>query len=191
VEALDFSTIDKTWTLFLDRDGVINYEKRNGYISGWKDYKLYEDALEALALFAKVFGRIVIVSNQKGVGRGITKLKDLNDITERLLALVNESGGRIDKVYYAFDIDDTALNRKPNPGMAWQAKTDFPEINFGKSIMVGNRLSDMEFAHNAGMVGVFLATTHPETEFPHPWITARYGGLGEMAGEVGKVRKEE
>ncbi len=184
MEGLNFSKIDKTWTLFLDRDGVINYEKRNGYISGWKDYKLYEDALDALAIFTKVFGRIVIVSNQKGVGRGITKLKDLNEITERLLALVNESGGRIDKVYYAFDIDAAAPNRKPNPGMAWQAKADFPEIDFGKSIMVGNRLSDMEFAQKAGMYAVFLATTHPETEFPHPWIERRFEGLGVMASEV-------
>ena len=141
-------------------------------------------------MFAKIFGRIVIVSNQKGVGRGITKLKDLNEITDRLLALVNESGGRIDKVYYAFDIDDSAPNRKPNPGMAWQAKADFPEINFGKSIMVGNRLSDMEFAQNAGMFGVFLTTTHPETEFPHPWIAARFGGLGEMGKEVRKEKIE-
>ena len=91
METLDFSKVDQSWTLFLDRDGVINYEKRNGYISGWKDYKLYEDALEALAVFAKIFGRIVIVSNQKGVGRGITKLKDLNEITDRLLALVMSS----------------------------------------------------------------------------------------------------
>lgn len=183
----NFKKIDSTWTLFLDRDGVINYEKRNGYISGWKEYKLYEDVLASLQIFSSVFGKIVLVSNQKGVGRGITKKESLNEITDGLMALVFQSGGRIDKVYYSFDTLDSAPNRKPNPGMAWQAKEDFPEIDFAKSIMVGNRLSDMEFAFNAGMYGFFLATTHPETAFPHPWIHARFNSLGEMARHLPEI----
>jgi histidinol phosphatase-like enzyme len=61
------------------------------------------------------------------------------------------------------------------------AKAQFPEIDFSKSIMVGNRLSDMGFARNAGMYSVFLATTHPEIEFPHPNIDFRFNSLIEFA----------
>ena len=60
----------------------------------------------------------------------------------------------------------------------------FPEIDFSKSIMVGNRLSDMGFARNAGMHSVFLATTHPEIEFPHPSIDFRFNSLIDFANAL-------
>ena len=61
--------------------------------------------------------------------------------------------------------------------MAYQAQEAFPDIDFSKSIMVGNRLSDMGFARNAGMFSVFLATTHPETAFPDETIDYRFDNL--------------
>jgi histidinol phosphatase-like enzyme len=61
--------------------------------------------------------------------------------------------------------------------MAFQAKQSFPEIDLSKSIMVGNRMSDMKFGRNAGMYTVFLATTHPETPFPDPHIDLRFDNL--------------
>ena len=65
--------------------------------------------------------------------------------------------------------------------MAFQAKEKFPSIDFTKSIMVGNRMSDMEFGRNAGMHTVYLATTHPETPFPDTKIDYRYDHLFQFA----------
>jgi histidinol phosphatase-like enzyme len=79
---------------------------------------------------------------------------------------------------------DDAPNRKPQCGMAYQAQQQFPDIDLSKSIMVGNRLSDMGFARNAGMHSVFLATTHPEIEFPHPSIDFRFNSLIEFANAL-------
>jgi D-glycero-D-manno-heptose 1,7-bisphosphate phosphatase len=71
--------------------------------------------------------------------------------------------------------------RKPNPGMALLAQKDFPKIVFPKSIMVGNKISDMEFGRNAGMHTVFVKTTHPEIGPPHPAIDLCFTNLAAFA----------
>lgn len=180
---LDLKKVDKSWTLFLDRDGVINYEKENDYILNKDEFVFYPYVLDALQILNIIFGSIVIVSNQKGVGKKLMSLNDLNDIHKTMMQQVNASGGRIDKIYFCTDLDNNSFNRKPQHGMALQAKADFPAIDFSKTIMVGNKLSDMQFGRNAGVSTVFVATTHPETEFPHPFIDARFENLYDFANQ--------
>jgi len=174
---LDLKTIDRTWTLFLDRDGVINHDKDNDYILNWNEFRFYDTTLEAMAILEKHFGRIVITTNQKGVGKGLMSVADLDTIHANMLSLIQQNGGRIDKVYYCSDLSDDSVNRKPNPGMAFQAKADFAEIDLSKSMIVGNRISDMGFGRNAGIYTVFVATTHAETAFPNPLIDLRFDNL--------------
>ena len=172
-----FKQIDKTWTLFLDRDGVFNEEKKADYIRNWDEFKFYEGVLDAVAILNEKFGVTVMVTNQKGVGKKLMTTDDLNLIHLNMLSEIESRGGRIDKIYYCPELDDTAHNRKPNPGMAFLAKADFPTIDFTKSIMVGNKLSDMNFGRNAGIYTAFVATTNPETPFPHPSIDFRFDNL--------------
>lgn len=157
--------INTNWTLFLDRDGVINHEKHQDYIHTWAEFVFYDGVKEAIQTFAQHFGKIVIVTNQKGVGKGLTKLEDLNEIHKNMIEAIESEGGRIDKVYFCPDLDENSPNRKPNAGMAYMAKEDFPSIDFNKSIMIGNTLSDMEFGRNIGTFTVFLPTTRPEVSF--------------------------
>lgn len=173
--------IDGEWTLFLDRDGVINYEKEADYIYNRNEFRFYPGVPEALASLALRFGKIVIVTNQKGVGKGLMTEEALNDIHTYLQETIQAAGGRIDRIYYCTDLDDNSPNRKPNPGMAFKAKSDMPEIDLKKSIMVGNRMSDMLFGRNAGIYTVFLATTHADTPFPHPNIDLRFNDLPAFA----------
>src|SRR6187402_2725033 len=91
--------VDKSWTLFLDRDGVINDEIVGSYITEWDEFRFCDGALEALRTLNEVFGNIVIVTNQRGVGRGLMSFETLKDISTRMTAAVAEAGGRIDKVY--------------------------------------------------------------------------------------------
>lgn len=174
---LDLKKIDRSWTLFLDRDGVINHDKDNDYIRDWNEFRFYDTTLEALAIIEKHFGRIVVTTNQKGVGKGLMSVADLDNIHANMLGMIQEKGGRIDKVYYCSDLSDDSVNRKPNPGMAHQAKADFAEIDLSKSMIIGNRISDMGFGRNAGIYTVFVATTHPETPFPNPLIDLRFDDL--------------
>ncbi len=159
---IPFKEINNTWTLFLDRDGVINHEKHLGYINTWDEFKFYDGVKEAFKLFSTVFQRIIIVTNQRGIGKAVTKLEDLNTIHQNMKAEIESSGGRIDQIYFCPDIESDSPDRKPNPGMGYKAKKDFPEIDFTKSIMIGNTLSDMEFGRNIGAYTIFLPTTHPE-----------------------------
>lgn len=179
--AIDFNNIDTTWTLFIDRDGVINHEKSDGYILNRQEFRFYEGVPEAMSVLAQRFGTILLVTNQRGIGRGLMTVADLNDIHAYMQSEIVLMGGRLDKIYFCSDTDSASENRKPNPGMAWQAKADFPQIDFTKSIMIGNKLSDMQFGRNAGMQTVFLATTHPKTPFPHPFIDLRCNNLTHLA----------
>jgi histidinol phosphatase-like enzyme len=72
--------------------------------------------------------------------------------------------------------------------MAHQARLDFPDIDFSRSIMVGNKLSDMAFGRNAGMRTCFIASTNPETPFPHPDIDYRFNSLYDFACAVAAAR---
>lgn len=178
---LDLSTLSSSWTLFLDRDGVLNHDKDNDYIRNRDEFRFYDTTLEAMAILAGIFDRIVIVTNQKGVGKGLMSLEDLSGIHTHMTAEVEASKGRIDRIYFCSDLSDDSPNRKPNPGMAYQAKLDFPDIDFNRSIIAGNRMSDMAFGRNAGMHTVFVATTHPDTPFPDPMIDLRFNSLYEFA----------
>ncbi len=181
--------INANWTLFLDRDGVLNHEKKEDYIRNASEFHFYENAPEAVALLNSCFKRIVIATNQKGIGKALMTVEDLDAIHEHMLQQIEKAGGHIHKIYFCPDLADDSPNRKPQPGMAFQAKADFTDIDFNCCVMVGNRISDMKFGRNAGMHTVFLATTHPETPFPDPMIDARFNSLLEFAQACVNARK--
>jgi len=167
---LDLSLIDKSWTLFLDRDGVINIEKYQDYVYNFDEFIFYEGVPEAMRQLAERFGHIVIVTNQKGVGKGLMTEADLQSIHRSMLQVIEAAGGRIDRIYYCTATENDDPCRKPQPGMAFEAQRDYPTIDMRKSVIVGNNISDMEFGRNAGMHTVFVKTTHPEQPLPHPAI---------------------
>jgi histidinol-phosphate phosphatase family protein len=164
----DLKKIDKTWTLFLDRDGVINDEKQNAYIKTWDEFIFLPGVEEAIKTLTEKFGNIFIITNQRGVSKGITKLEDLEEMHKNMLSRIQYAGGKITKLYYCVDIDDASPNRKPNTGMGFQAKKEFPEIVFSKTVMIGNTVSDMEFGRNLGIaINIFLPSAKPPLGLKH------------------------
>lgn len=176
--------INNSWTLFLDRDGVINHEKDNDYIHTWDEFKFYDGVPEAIRIFSKHFHRIIVVTNQRGVGKGVTRLQDMEHIHANMTGELAKAGGRIDAIYYCPDIDNSSNNRKPNPGMGLQAVQDFPDIDLPSSLMIGNTISDMQFGRNLGMHTIFLTTTRPEVDLNSHLIDAVYGSLLAVALEL-------
>ena len=160
---MNLKNITPSWTLFIDRDGVVNDEKHLDYIHTWDEFKFYDGVKEAFKIFNKKFGVIVMVTNQRGVAKGLTKLEDLNLIHKNMVQEIEDAGGRIDKIYFCAYMESP--NRKPNPGMGLQAIKDFPEIDLSKSIMIGNTLSDMKFGRNLGVsINIFLPTTRKDVD---------------------------
>lgn len=181
--------IDKSFTLFIDRDGVLNHEKNEDYVRNWEEFEFYEESIQALSILYPLFKKVILVTNQKGVGKGLMSLDSLELIHSNMLSAIRAGGGNIDQIFFCTDLDNDSYNRKPNPGMAFQAANLFPEIDLSKSIMVGNRISDMGFGRNAGMHTVFLCTTHPETDFPHPLIDIRCNNLLDFALQLQAIKK--
>ena len=176
---IDLKLIDKTWTLFLDRDGVINEESttKHEYILRWAEFRFMKGVKEAIKIFTEKFGLIVIATNQRCIGLGLLTEDGLHVILNNMSAEIETAGGKINGIYFAPDTNRESINRKPQIGMALQAKNDFSSIDFSKSMMVGNRVSDMGFGKNAGMTTVFVATTDPEVTLPHPLIDLRFDDL--------------
>ena len=146
----------KEWTLFLDRDGVINKELRDDYVTSWEDFIFEEGALIGIAKLSAIFGKIIIVTNQRGIGIQKMTEEDLQAIHHKMQIEIKNAGGRIDAIYFAPAADRSDIRRKPNPTMALEAKNDCPEIDLSKSVIVGNSISDMEFGRNAGMKTIFI-----------------------------------
>ena len=151
--------IDKRWTLFLDRDGVINLHFPKDYVKDWSEFYFLEGAIEAITRLSSIFGKIIVVTNQQGVAKGKMSEDTLQSIHLNMLAEIEAAGGRIDSIYAATVManDDPTGIRKPRIGMAMQAQHDFPEIDFAKSIIVGDSITDMQFGRNASMFTVLVS----------------------------------
>ena len=179
--SLDLNQINDSWTLFLDRDGVINEEKLGEYVLHWGEFIFSTGVLKVFKKLSERFGRIIVVSNQRGVGKGLMTEEALQSIHLEMQREVEIVDGKIDKIYYCTEKEDTFFYRKPNPGMALQALQDFPDIDPGKSIMVGNKPSDMKFGRAAGLFTVFVKTTNPQQSFPHADIDLIFDSLSDFA----------
>ncbi len=157
-------SIDKSWTLFLDRDGVINKRIPDQYIDDWSDFEFFEGTFQAIKLFSALFERIFIVTNQQGVGKQLMTTQQLEKIHKKMLNQITLNEGRIDKVYTCTAlVKENAFCRKPNIGMPLQAKKEFPSINFEQSFMVGDSISDIEMGLRLKMKTVFIKTK-PEAQ---------------------------
>lgn len=149
--------INKDWTLFLDRDGVINVRIIDGYVTKIEEFEFLPNVIEALKIFKEKFKYIIVATNQQGVGKGIMKFEDVETVHQFMVQQVADNGGRIDKVYFCPQLKSVPDNyRKPSPKMAYFAKNDFPDIDLSKSIMIGDMNSDVEFGKNAGMKTIFI-----------------------------------
>ncbi len=144
--------VDATWTLFLDRDGVINKRNFDGYITEVKSFEFLPDVPSAIASLSTIFHRIIVVTNQQGIGKGLMSERNLLEIHTYMNDEIYAAGGKIDKCYFAPNLKGAEDDmRKPGPAMAELAKMEFPEIEFSRCVMVGDTDSDILFGKNLGM----------------------------------------
>jgi D-glycero-D-manno-heptose 1,7-bisphosphate phosphatase len=151
--------IDLSWSLFLDRDGVINKKLDEDYVKNFSEFKFIDGTLESIAKLSLLFNKIMVVTNQQGVGKKLMKLDELHEIHNKMLEEIKKNKGRIDNIYYCTATrEEESFFRKPNVGMALRAKKDFPEIDFKKSVIVGDSISDMQFGRKMRMKTVFITS---------------------------------
>ncbi len=147
-------SIDRgAWCLFLDRDGVINSRIMHGYVRSWEEFEFLPGALDALVTLSTWAPRIVVVTNQQGIAKGLMTPSDLSSIHARMREAVVEAGGRIDAIEVCPHMADAACAcRKPQPGMALRYLSAHPELDAARSVMVGDTDSDIEMGHRLSVI---------------------------------------
>ncbi len=144
--------------LFLDRDGVI-IENRPNYVRSWADVAIFPQAIAALAKIQHLPIKIIMVTNQSAVGRGIVSLETVQMVNDRLLAEIERGNGRVDAVYLCPHApDDQCRCRKPMPGLLQQAAREH-DIDLSQSVMIGDALTDLAAGQAAGVRQVILLRT--------------------------------
>jgi len=148
--------------LFLDRDGVLNEDK--GYVHRWDDFHWIPGAKTAIAAFNRAGWIVIVVTNQSGIGRGYYAEDDMHALHAQMNSELAEAGAHVDAIYFCPEHPEAPLeryrhpdppNRKPNPGMILQALADWP-IDRERSILIGDKPSDMEAATRAGIRGLLF-----------------------------------
>ena len=177
--------VDKSWTLFLDRDGVINKKLPDDYVKSIAEFEFIIGVKEAIAKLSSFFGRIIVITNQQGIGKGAMHISDLETIHNYMCNEIKQSGGEIHGIYFCPDLADTnSSHRKPEVGMGLQARKDFPEIDFSKTIMVGDAITDMEFARKLGMVAVYISKGKPTDAYNNHLFDYVYNNLIEFSESI-------
>ena len=146
----------KNKAIFLDRDGVINVEKN--YVHRVEDFEFIKGIFELCALVQRLNFRIIIITNQAGIGRGYYTIDDFDRLTKWMLAQFKARGICIAKVYYCpyhptsgvGEYRKDSFERKPNPGMILDAKREF-DLDLSKSILIVDKDSDIEAGRAAGV----------------------------------------
>ena len=143
--------------VFLDRDGVIN-RNRDDYVKSWEEFEFLPGALEALQRLAGLDCRVVVVSNQSVIGRGIVTRATVEDIHRRMTDAIVQAGGRIDGIWYCPHRPEEKCGcRKPGDGLLRDAAQAL-DIELASSIMIGDAQSDIVAAKAAGCRAVLVKT---------------------------------
>ena len=143
-------------TLFLDRDGVLNRHLPGDYVRTPQMWEWMPGVLQCMAQWAGKFKHIVLVTNQRGVGKGLMTDAQLAQVHARMMQDILDAGGRLDLILTCTAVSEEDPRRKPNPGMFYEACSLFPDIDAKSSVMMGDAPSDAAFAQNCGMQFILL-----------------------------------
>jgi len=149
-------------TVFFDRDGTLNPDP--GYIGRPEDFELYPGAGAALARLNRAGARVILVTNQSGIARGMFTLDDLKAVHDKLAHRLALHGARLDAIYHCpHHPDEQCTCRKPAIGMAERAIADLA-LNRSRIYLVGDQSSDVEMAKRLKARSIFVTTGHGSAE---------------------------
>lgn len=141
----------------LDRDGVINFDS-DDFVKHPDEWRPIPGSLDAIALLTQVGWRVVVATNQSGIGRGLFDMATLNAIHSKMHKAVNQAGGRVEAVFYCPDTAEShSPNRKPAPGMFLAIAERF-NVPLAHTPAIGDSLRDLEAAAAAGAQPILVLT---------------------------------
>jgi D-glycero-D-manno-heptose 1,7-bisphosphate phosphatase len=147
--------------VFVDRDGVINVNRADN-VRSWEQFAFEQQSLPALARLAASDFRVLIITNQAGIGLGHMSFETVNDIHEEMIAHIARAGGRIDRVYLCpHTRQDKCTCRKPSPEMLLRGRDEFG-LDLQGSYFVGDWVDDVYAAQRAGVIPILVRTGRGE-----------------------------
>lgn len=162
--------------IFLDRDGVLIHEVN--YLSSLSDIYFYSDVPQGLRALKKAGYLLIVVTNQSGVARGFFPVSFVEECHHEMNRILADYKVELDHLYFCPHHEDgfapyniPCICRKPEPGMISQAVEDL-QLDLECSVMIGDKLSDVELAINAGVEGILLTTGHGMNAVDE--VTAKY-----------------
>jgi D-glycero-D-manno-heptose 1,7-bisphosphate phosphatase len=145
-------------TAFVDRDGVINRKRPEGeYVNCREEFELLPGSVDALVNLSRAEFKVVIVTNQQGIAKGITDRALVDSLHAELMQTVSEAGGRISQVQVCPHLDGSCECRKPAVGLFERARAADPAIDFARSVVIGDSESDIEAAKRIGAKPVLVS----------------------------------
>ncbi len=144
-------------TVFLDRDGILNEKMPEGhYVTRWEEFHVLPGVPEALLRLNRAGLLTIVVSNQRGIAKGLYTAADVEAIHAAFQRQLASAGAHIDAFFICPHDKQQCTCRKPLPGLFEQAVARFPEITAATSVMIGDSLVDVEFGRRLGMMTVFI-----------------------------------
>ena len=144
------------YTIFLDRDGTLNSDP--GYIRFPEQFDLFPGVAEALARLKRAGARLILVTNQSGIARGLLSVRELESVHRKLAALLTAAGASLDAIYFCpHHPDDQCFCRKPNPGMIDRATRE-QQIDLNRAYLIGDQIRDVELAKHVGVRSILVTT---------------------------------
>jgi D-glycero-D-manno-heptose 1,7-bisphosphate phosphatase len=175
--------------IFLDRDGVL-IENKSDYVRDWSQVKILPEAIHTLSHAVLNHYKIVIVTNQSAVGRGLISLETAHEINRQLIQLIHQRGGQVDAVYLCpHRPDDDCFCRKPKPGLLLQAANEL-SLDLQRSWMIGDAWSDVQAGQAAGVRRSILVKTGRGTEQllqPHPENSSNHLIFDNLSQAIGAI----
>ena len=162
--------------VFFDRDGIVNESPGPGYVERWEDFRLQPSFVDSLRIVVERGYAPVVVTNQRGVGRGVMPRAELDRIHDGLVAALAAEGLALADIRVCTAVTDDDPRRKPNPGMLTEA-AEVHGLDLARSWMIGDSEKDIEAGRRAGCaVTVRVHPTAP-TE-----ATARLDSMDDLPG---------
>lgn len=152
--------------VFIDRDGIINVDPIGDYIKRWEDFRFENGALEGLRILSEAAYKIIVISNQAGVGDGIYPEAALWDIHSHMLRELAHHKINIQDAFYCLHGKKAGCKcRKPEIGLFLQAEKKY-SINKQKTFFIGDKATDIAAGSKFGLKTIFVLTGHGPLDRP-------------------------
>ena len=183
----------REWCLFLDRDGVLNRQVVGDYVRSWAEFEWLPSAKRAVKVLGEWAPRIVVVTNQQGIGKGLMRTDDVEAIHRKLQSEIAAGGVLIDAFQVCPHLESVGCGcRKPRPDLILGWLQEHPEIDDSLSIMVGDSQSDIELAQQVstrtGGCASIRIGRHDSQSNP---VDAAFDSLWDFASTVARIRVED